>query len=317
LFHSAAQPVLIADVVSLRVIEANPAAVRVLGAGQKRLVGKSVLDAFGAHAAAELRTLFEATRGRPGSQERLVSLANDKKAVRVSASMFRQESGTFLIIHIEPAPGRTTGRHDAGGQGLEQIIGTLPDAFVVTDQAGRIRLANTAFLELVQLATEDQVRDRPLDRWIGRAPVDTEVLLANLRQRGSVRRFATVARGEFGASADIEIAAVAALETPSASLGFVIRRQDGPAASTNGGAVHVPALAQSVEKMTHLVGRVPMRDLVREATDIIERMCIEAALQLTNDNRASAAEMLGLSRQGLYMKLRRYGIDDVDQPSNK
>jgi DNA-binding NtrC family response regulator len=44
-------------------------------------------------------------------------------------------------------------------------------------------------------------------------------------------------------------------------------------------------------------------------------MCIEAALQLTKDNRASAAEILGLSRQGLYIKLRRYGIGDLGSES--
>jgi DNA-binding NtrC family response regulator len=37
-------------------------------------------------------------------------------------------------------------------------------------------------------------------------------------------------------------------------------------------------------------------------------MCIEAALEMTHNNRASAAEMLGLSRQSLYVKLRRFGI---------
>jgi DNA-binding NtrC family response regulator len=45
---------------------------------------------------------------------------------------------------------------------------------------------------------------------------------------------------------------------------------------------------------------------------MIERLCIEAALELTDDNRASAAEMLGLSRQGLYSKLRRHGMGDLD-----
>ena len=45
-----------------------------------------------------------------------------------------------------------------------------------------------------------------------------------------------------------------------------------------------------------------------ESSDVIERLCIEAALQLTGGNRASAAEMLGLSRQSLYVKLRRYGL---------
>jgi len=38
---------------------------------------------------------------------------------------------------------------------------------------------------------------------------------------------------------------------------------------------------------------------------------IEAALQITGDNRATAAEMLGLSRQSLYAKLRRYGPGDL------
>ena len=67
---------------------------------------------------------------------------------------------------------------------------------------------------------------------------------------------------------------------------------------------------RSVEQLTELIGRVPLKDLVREATDVIERLCIEAALDLTSDNRASAAEMLGLSRQSLYVKLRRYGLGD-------
>ena len=35
------------------------------------------------------------------------------------------------------------------------------------------------------------------------------------------------------------------------------------------------------------------------------------ALELTHDNRASAAEMLGLSRQSLYVKLRRFNIGDL------
>jgi DNA-binding NtrC family response regulator len=59
------------------------------------------------------------------------------------------------------------------------------------------------------------------------------------------------------------------------------------------------------------VGRVPLKDLVRESTDMIEKLCIEAALEITGDNRASAAEILGLSRQSLYAKLRRYGLGEL------
>ena len=70
-------------------------------------------------------------------------------------------------------------------------------------------------------------------------------------------------------------------------------------------------LPHSAERLTELIGRVPLKDLVRETTDVIEKLCIEAALELTGDNRASAAEVLGLSRQSLYVKLRRFGFADA------
>ena len=72
-----------------------------------------------------------------------------------------------------------------------------------------------------------------------------------------------------------------------------------------------PKLARSASELTELVGRVPMKDIVSETSDLIEQLCIETALQMTNDNRALAAQFLGLSRQNLYVKLRCYGIGDL------
>jgi hypothetical protein len=43
---------------------------------------------------------------------------------------------------------------------------------------------------------------------------------------------------------------------------------------------------RSTSPPTELVGRVPLKELVREAADVIERLAIEAALKLTDDNRA-------------------------------
>ena len=71
-------------------------------------------------------------------------------------------------------------------------------------------------------------------------------------------------------------------------------------------------LPSSIEQVTQRVGRVPLKELVRESTDLIEALCIETALEVTQDNRASAAELLGLSRQSLYAKLRRFNIGGDD-----
>ncbi len=51
-----------------------------------------------------------------------------------------------------------------------------------------------------------------------------------------------------------------------------------------------------------------------ETTDVVEKMCIQTAVELTRNNRVAAAEMLGLSRQSLYVKLRKFDLltrDDV------
>ena len=169
--------------------------------------------------------------------------------------------------------------------------------------------ANASFIELAQLPTEEQARGQSLGRWLGRTDVELEILTANLRQHGAVRLFASQVRGELGETSEVEVSAVSMMNGGQPCFGFAIRdvgRRLQPSPQTE------RAFPRSLDHLTELIGRVALKDLVREATDVIERLCIEAALKLTGDNRASAAEMLGLSRQSLYVKLRRYGMGDPE-----
>jgi transcriptional regulator PpsR len=191
------------------------------------------------------------------------------------------------------------------------VIEAMPEGFVVTDSTRRVLMANAAFLELAQLATEGQARGRPLDQWLGREDTEAQALFASLVDHGSVRRFATVIRGTYGGVEDVEVAAVS-VPGSRPCLGFAIR--SAPRRIPEGRLAGSRDVPRSVEQMAELVGRVSMKTLVRETTDLIEKLCIEAALRITRDNRASAAEMLGLSRQGLYAKMRRYGVGDLDAP---
>ena len=140
---------------------------------------------------------------------------------------------------------------------------------------------------------------------MGRSGVDLDILIANLRQHGSVKLFGTTLRGELGEPAEVEISAVTVMNGGQPCFGFAIRDV---ARRLPREAAQERRLPPSLGHLSGLIGRVALKDLVREATDVIERLCIEAALELTSDNRASAAEILGLSRQSLYIKLRRYGL---------
>ena len=309
LFQLGSEPVLVVDGGTRRVTEVNPAAARLLGRTDKRIVGQDAVDLFDASSLRELETLFAGLRVTGQAADLDARLGHGRGSVRVAASLFRQENATSVLLRLAPAESVTAPAGPPRAGALD-VIQNLPEGFVVTDQSRRILSANPAFLDLVQLATEEQVRGQPLDRWLGREESEVAGLFTTLAQHGSVRHFPTHVRGTYGTLEEVEVAAVSAMGGRHPCLGFTLRATPRRAATTSGGR----EFPRSVEQMAELVGRVTMKNLVRESTDLIERLCIEAALRITRDNRASAAEMLGLSRQGLYAKMRRYGIGDLDAP---
>jgi DNA-binding NtrC family response regulator len=72
-------------------------------------------------------------------------------------------------------------------------------------------------------------------------------------------------------------------------------------------------LRESLGSISEQVGKTPLRKLVRNTVGVVEQHYVKAALSLANGNRTAAAEILGLSRQSLYAKLNRYGLEgDAD-----
>ncbi len=308
LFQVCGEAVLVVDAANRRVIEANPAAARLLGRPVRRLMGIDAVELFDPASLRILEGQHASLRATGQAADIRATLPQGRGEVAVSASLYRGEGGTSVILRLLPERSDTGSvSRDATALPVRALIEGMPEGFVVTDSSRRVVWANAAFLELAQLAAEGQVRGRPIEEWLGRDETDARTLFATLQDHGSVRRFATVVRGAYGGFEDVEIAAVAASGSP-ACLGFSIRALPRRSALNVGSRTE----PRSVEQMAELVGRVQMKTLVRETTDLIEKLCIEAALRITRDNRASAAEMLGLSRQGLYAKMRRYGVGDLD-----
>ena len=189
------------------------------------------------------------------------------------------------------------------------VIEHLPDGLLVTGPDFRIIAANRAFLDLALLSTEQQALGSHLVQFLGRSNTDLNVLIASIKNHGFVRNFATVLRDRHGKTEDVEVSAVSAPQSDTTLYGFSVR---GVARRLKAGANFGAELPNSVDRLTSLIGRVSLKEIVRESTDVMEKLCIEAALEITGDNRASAAEMLGLSRQGLYSKLRRFGIPEKE-----
>jgi transcriptional regulator PpsR len=309
LFEAVSEAVLVVDAMSLTVVEHNPAAQRLFVDPGRRIIGRSFNDLLAPASQPVAQARFTEVRSNGRADDLEVQLDRGAAdSVTMSACLFRQDSTSLMLVQlVRGQPDAAGARHGPESRGLLSVVNAMPDAFVLTDMQGRILSANEAFSTLVQVHGTEALRGQPLDRWLGRSSVDLNVLVANLRQHGSLRLFPTTMRAQSGEPHTVEISAVAVPDAPQPCLGFSIRDVSRRLPDERNSVRQMP---RSADQLTGLVGRLPLKDIVGETTDLIERMCIEAALELTRDNRASAAEMLGLSRQSLYVKMRRFGIQD-------
>lgn len=310
LFDIASEAVLIVDADTRRIREANPAAHRLLDATDGALVGEPVATIVdpqdredfvarlgAAEAVDEVAPAALRLRDRPGRRG---------AEARITARLFRQGRTPLLLVRIAPVDGDSAAPSHAAT--LSEVVERMPDAFVLADRDLNILSANAAFVELTETAAPERVLGARLGGWLGRPGIDLDLIVGQLREHGAVRNVPTIVRGVAGAEEEVEVSGVAAPMGDDTCYGFTIRNvarrlRDAPAVQRD--------MPRSVEQLTELVGRVSLKDIVRESTDLVERLCIEAALAFTSDNRASAAEILGLSRQSLYSKLHRHGLGNL------
>ncbi|MET0313865.1 MAG: transcriptional regulator PpsR [Hansschlegelia sp.] len=309
LFQLSREAILIVDDATERVSEANAAAAILTDESAQRLIGRSFADLFDDQSLRNIRKLIATTRTLGQSDPVRARLSAGGTELFVSASSFRQDSAAHILVRMSDATHEGAASDlPAQSRALDVITG-MPDGFVMVDGRQRILEANPAFLALAELVSVERVKGAALDTWLGRPGVDAGLLIANLRERGSLKDFSTIIRGEFGSLEQVEVTGVSATSGGEMCFGLIIRaaRRANVDVSRGGGAF------RSVEQLTDLVGRVSLKELVRESSDMIEKLCIEAALKRTDDNRASAAQILGLSRQSLYSKLHRYGLLSEDE----
>ena len=298
-----AEGFLVVDDLSGRVLEANSVAASLLALEEGALVGRVFpvgLDSDGARALTELQR--EARSTTAVAQGQITTTQGHTLSIGVTC--LRQGNETRLLIRLASVSDNQT---DAGigGDSFE----TSPDGILVTDDDGVVIDANAAYLDMACIQDAEQATGRRADRWLGRSIVDLDVLLGNIQPDRPLQLFSSVLRTELGTRLDIELSAVQTERSGRSLILMFIRDVSRRIDSEESTEVHLP---RSIEQITGRVGRVPLKQLVRESTDVIEALCIEAALKLTQDNRAAAAELLGLSRQSLYTKLRRFDIGDSE-----
>lgn len=309
LFQISTEGVLVISGVTLKITDVNPAAARFLGRRASDVQGSSLEMIFGDRASDIRETLAVARKtGRAENVE--LTLNDDEQTFTLLASVFREGQDASFLCRLTPGAAASAPSPDTS---LNRLAEILPDGLALTGEDGKILSVNEGFIDMAQLYGSDEAVGVSIDQFLGRTEVEFNVLLANLREHGVIRHFATTLRSRLDIEEPVEVSAVSAPGPVGRVFGFAIRPVGRRVVASRGNEGTLPS---SADQLSDLVGRVALKDIVRESTDMIERSCIEAALDLTNDNRASAAEILGLSRQSLYAKMHRHKLGDLQSKSD-
>ena len=176
---------------------------------------------------------------------------------------------------------------------------------IFTDRTGSISYSNESFLAICDVADNREIRSKSLADFLVRGSVDLKVLIENTASKGTIQFYSTKIKTTFGRQTLVEISATYLGQKSYPAFAFVIRDTSHLDSERHGTDTVSEKALQNVMK---LVGSAPLKELVADTSDVVERLCIETAIELTANNRVAAADMLGVSRQSLYVKLRKYDL---------
>ncbi|WP_249038047.1 transcriptional regulator PpsR [Sulfitobacter guttiformis] len=286
--------------------DCNPAARVLLGKQGGDLVGVS-LD----------QLLEHKDKSKGALVDRLVGLANENAATQITIKsrtpsrivslrpvLFRNGGDQAMLCRIVTTAPEAL-KSDSLQSNLTGLYERGADAIVFVDTAGTILSANEAFLNLADVTHGKALKGRSIVDFLGRGSVDLNVMIENAARSGMMRAYTTRVTGEFGAERAVEVSTTHVQTGAEAVFALILRdisRVDNTRTETKQlGEV-------DMQSVIELIGSQSLRDIVAKTTDVVEKMCIETAVELTSNNRVAAAEMLGLSRQSLYVKLRKYDL---------
>lgn len=228
----------------------------------------------------------------------------DPQNVRISPEIYRTSGQKVIMCRLRELSGGPTADRDF----ITNLVSTFhhsSDAMIFCNASGAIQYVNERFLDLINAGHKKEVVGKSLADYLGRGQIDLAIMLENVAKSGSVRIYSTHLKSSFGTKIDVEASVSKNQSEKNTLIAFIIREV---AAIDGGGHAGNPNITRDEMSAKDLVGRATLKEIVSETTDVIEKICIEAALEMTNNNRAAAAEMLGLSRQSLYVKLSKFDI---------
>ncbi len=314
LMESTSEAVLFVSVLTGEITEANSAAVALVDRPLENLIGNQLSGCFEGRKRGDMVDALASQAISERNKKITADLRGGGGTVEIFPTLFRAAGERILLCRLIPEDQNSASVDDLS-QNLHALYANGPDPMVFTSDTGDVLSANEAFLDMIDVAHDVNVRDRSIADYLQRGSVDFKVMAENAARAGRMRNYATKLAGEYGSPRAVEVSVTKIMAGQETIFAFVLR-DAGRAEATQSRSQH-PTSDESMRSVVELVGSATLKDIVAETTNVVEKMCIETAVELTMNNRVAAAEMLGLSRQSLYVKLRKFNLLTRDPDDKK
>lgn len=293
------------------IVEMNRIAIKQLLLAKNNCIGKSLLSLLPGD---EISKVTHFLQGVQDTDEPsiLKTLLSNGEAIQISVTSFINSGFPYLLLNLKPLDSAKASSLLEADSLTIKAIENNAYGFIVCTPEGLILKANKAFNKLSATRGEQDLIGANIRNYLGPERTDFDHMMQSLRGKASSQSCVSSITNATSSIKLVDISAVSVAQ-PRACIGMIFRQVD---SRQNKGARIDKKLVRSSQELSMLVGKVPLKDILAETTDLIEQLCIKAALDLTQDNRVSASEILGLSRQSLYIKLRKYGLVDLNKDIN-
>lgn len=304
LMSSTTEATLFVSVTQSEIVECNAAAEALLGKSREDLISGNFSQEFESRKRGEvIEQLLRMANAESGGQVTL-TLKRSRDRVIVRPVLFRSAGEQMLLCRMSLAEGDKA-HPDQLTDNLIRLYNFGVDPIVFVAPSGAILSANEAFIDMAGVTNANALKGQSIADFMGRGTVDLNVLLDNAARSGSMRLYATRLVAEHGGERAVEISTSHLTAKGDPVFALMIRD------ATRMEKVRPPSpqiTDVDMRSVIELIGNQSLKDIVSKTTDVVEKMCIETAVELTSNNRVAAADMLGLSRQSLYVKLRKYDL---------
>jgi transcriptional regulator PpsR len=309
LFEVANDAVLIVDGLSLRIVDANQAALDLFRWSREAAVGLDAGAGIEPTSRPAIEELLNVARSTGKPLELRARSAPDHLSIEISATPFRSGQTLLLLVRARRLDSRSRPTPPQSQEGTAAT--PAHPAVAITDSAGRIRIANRPFLDLSGRQDEGQVLGRPLAQVLEASGQEIGAILSEARRSG-LAVGATMRRDARGVGTPLQLSATLMADGDQECIGVMLH--EGPPARdlTDGFA---PDIAALIDNFMAQPQPPSLPAILNSVVQKVEQHLIAQSLKRAGGDCDAAALALGTTRADLEARLRRLG-DASGVPGN-